>query len=185
MVEHLPGDYRGRSDRPGLGASGIGRRLAPFVKFCRNRRGPWGFTFHRDHQVQYQKVVDEYGDCILVLVCGRDGFAALNFIQVREVLDDQFEEQETISVRRKLKHMYSVGGTNGKLSGKVARDSLMQHVSKLIGRNVFPIINEEDDKADDGDGSSWDECAPALPSDEAPGILDFSRGPARRMLAQS
>jgi hypothetical protein len=109
-----------------------------YVKFSRNRRGPWGFTFRRDHQIQYQKVAEEYGDCILTLVCGSDGIVALSFAQVREVLDDQFEEQEAISIRRKLNRMYSVGGTDGKLSNKVARDSLVQHVSRILGQEIVP-----------------------------------------------
>lgn len=120
-------------------------KIPLYIKFCRNRKGPWGFTFQRDHQLQYQRIVDEYGDCILALVCGKDGIVALGFTQVREVLNDQFEEQEGISVRRKLKHMYSVGGTNGKLSGKVARDSLMQHVSRLLGQKVATLSDSEDD----------------------------------------
>jgi hypothetical protein len=119
-----------------------------YIKFCRNRKGPWGFTFQRDHQIQYQRVVDEYGDCVLALVCGMDGIVALGFAQVREVLDNQFEDQEGISVRRKLNRMYSVGGTNGKLPGKVARDSLMQHVSRLLGQEVASSSDAEGDGED-------------------------------------
>jgi len=121
----------------------LGGKVPLHIKFSRSRKGPWAFTFHRDHQIQYQKIADEYGDCILALVCGKDGIAALNFAQVREVLDDHFEEQEGISVRRKLNHMYSVGGTNGRLSNKVARDSLMQHVSRLLGQKVLFASDED------------------------------------------
>jgi hypothetical protein len=78
-------------------------------------------------------------------VCGSDGIVALGYTQVRELLDDKFEEQEGISVRRKLKHMYSVTGTNGQLSGKVARDSLMQHVSRLLGQEVAASSDLEGD----------------------------------------
>jgi hypothetical protein len=107
-----------------------------YIKFSRSRRGPWTFTFHSEHQLQYQKITDEFGDCVLALICGKDGIAALDRAQVREVLDDQFEEQEAIIVRRKLNQMYSIGGTNGKLPSKVARDSLTQHVARLSGQQA-------------------------------------------------
>jgi len=135
--------------RLNLGIQGyylLGSKVPLYIKFCRNRKGPWSFTFHRDHQIHYQKVADEYGDCILALVCGKDGIVALNFAQVREVLDDHFEEQEGISVRRKLNHMYSIGGSNGRLSSKIARDSLMQQVSRLLGQKV---ISSSDDRQND------------------------------------
>jgi hypothetical protein len=112
----------------------LGGKAPLYLKFSRNRKGPWSFTFHREHQVQFQSMVDRYGDCVLGLICGMDGVAALNYVQVREVLDDNFEEQEGITVSRRLNRMYSVGGTNGRLSGKVARDSLIEQVSLLLGR---------------------------------------------------
>jgi hypothetical protein len=146
--------------RLNLGVQGyylLNGRLPLYLKFSRNRKGPWTFTFHRDHQVQYQKVVSEYGDCVLALICGRDGIVALSFAQVREVLDDQFEGQEGISVRRKLKHMYSIGGTNGKLAGKVARDSLLQHVSRLLGQEVAPSHLMEEDHESHNSGTSASE----------------------------
>jgi hypothetical protein len=128
----------------------LNNKVPLYIKFSRNRRSPWSFTFQRDHQIQYQKIVDGYGDCILALVCGKDGIAALNFAQMREVLDGQFEEQEGISVRRKLNRMYSIGGTNGKLSKKVARDSLVQHVLGLLGQLiVYPNSEDQDGECDE------------------------------------
>jgi hypothetical protein len=107
-----------------------------YLKFSRRRKGPWGFTVHREHQIHYQRLVDRYGDCILALVCGKDGIAALNYAQVREVLDDNFEDQEGVTVRRRLNHMYSVVGTNGRLSSKIARDALINQISLMLGKEV-------------------------------------------------
>ncbi len=104
-----------------------------FIKFSRNRKGPWGFTFSRDHQLQYRQLVEQYRDCITALVCGNDGIVALNDSQINQILDDKFDEQESVSVRRKLNHMYSVKGSNGELSQKVSRDSLMSNLAILLG----------------------------------------------------
>ncbi len=67
------------------------------------------------------------------IVSGNDGIVALTDSQIRQILDDSFEEQESISVRRKLNHMYSVKGSNGELSRKVSRDSLMSTLASLLG----------------------------------------------------
>lgn len=102
-----------------------------YIKFSRSRKGPWAFNFQRDHQTEYRKLVTIYGDCITALVCGKDGIVALNDGQMRQLLDQDFEQQEGVSVRRKLNQMYSVKGSNGELSQKVSRDSLMSHLSGL------------------------------------------------------
>jgi hypothetical protein len=126
----------------------INGKLPIFIKFCRNRKSPWSFTFQHDHQTQYKKIIEEYGQCLMVLVCGTDGIAALNHQQLSEVLDGNFEEQESLSVRRKLNHMYSVAGTNGKLAGKVAKDSLLTQLNDVLeGRSgaEHELCREGDD----------------------------------------
>lgn len=119
-----------------------------YVKFSRSRKGPWSFNFRRDHQTEYQQLVRTYGDCITALVCGKDGIVALNDLQIRQILDQEFEEQESVSVRRKLNHMYSVRGANGELSQKVSRDSLLSHLG---------ILTKEDEAAAN-EGSSLGEA---------------------------
>lgn len=119
-----------------------------YVKFSRSRKGPWSFNFRRDHQTEYRRLVKTYGDCITALVCGKDGIVALNDAQIRQILDQEFEEQESVSVRRKLNHMYSVRGANGELSQKVSRDSLMSHLG----------IRTKEDEVAANEGSSLGEA---------------------------
>lgn len=113
-----------------------------YIKFSRSRKGPWAFNFRRDHQTEYQQLVKTYGDCITALVCGKDGIVALNDGQMRQILDQDFEEQESVSVRRKLNHMYSVKGSNGELSQKVSRDSLMSHLGGLVVEHATAATEE-------------------------------------------
>ena len=103
-----------------------------YIKYSRRRKGPWSFNFHADHQICCDELCKKFGGCLIAFVCGSDGVLALDNIQMREVLDDKFGEQEAISVRRKLGHMYSVSGKDGKLDRKVARDSLALLVEKYI-----------------------------------------------------
>ncbi len=102
------------------------------IKFSRSRKGPWSFNFHHDHQLAYQKLVEEYGDCVTVFVCGADGMPAVSNAQLREFLDHNFEEQEAVSVRRRLGHMYAISGKDGRLKGKVGRGSLLALVDAAL-----------------------------------------------------
>lgn len=117
-------------------------KLPIYVKFSRSRRGPWSFNFQRDHQTEYQKLVRTYGECITALVCGADGIVALKDAQLRQILDEVFDEQESVSVRRKLNHMYSVRGSNGELSQKVSRQSLLAHLG--IAAEEKRVVNQSE-----------------------------------------
>jgi hypothetical protein len=115
----------------------LNKRAPLYIKFSRSRKGPWSFNFRRDHQIQYRQLVEAYGDCVTALVCGKDGIVALNDAQIRQILDDHLDEQEIVSVRRKLNHMYSVNGSNGELSQKVSRDSLMSLLCVLLEEDAI------------------------------------------------
>jgi hypothetical protein len=73
IVDHCPTPVT--ISRLDIGVQGyylLNGKVPLYIKFCRNRKGPWGFTFQRDHQVQYQRVVDEYGDCVLAANFGNE-----------------------------------------------------------------------------------------------------------------
>jgi hypothetical protein len=109
----------------------IDKSIPLYIKFSRNRRGPWAFTFQAEHQLCCERLAKRFGNSITALVCGTDGIAALDNHELRSVLDGKFDDQEGIVVRRKLRHMYSVTGKNGKLAHKVGRESLVATVERL------------------------------------------------------
>ena len=102
-----------------------------FIKYTTKRLGPWTFNFHHDHQLRQQLLFERLGECIMVFVCGRDGIAALRHKDLRMVLDDHFEEQETVTVRRRHNTMYQIRGRDGQLDFKVSRNSLTDIISNL------------------------------------------------------
>lgn len=102
----------------------INNVLPVVFKVSKKRVGPWGFTFHRSHQEALQRLTATYGDCVVALVCGSDGTAAIASADWRSILDDNFEAQENVSVRRGLKKMYFVSGRDGALSKRISRRSL-------------------------------------------------------------
>jgi len=103
-----------------------------YLKLSTKRKGPWTFNFFRSHQELQQKFFLMYGECFTCMICGRDGVAGLNMGELRMVLDDDFEEQECISVRRRLKTMYHIKGRDGVLESRVSRRSIFDKLCLAI-----------------------------------------------------
>lgn len=110
----------------------VERRYPLYLKYSSNRRGPWSFNFYRSHQESLEKLFKIHGECFVCLICGKDGFVGLNMGDLRQVLDGNFEDQECISVRRRLNTMYHIKGRNGNLESKVSRRSIFEKLKKVI-----------------------------------------------------
>jgi len=80
----------------------------------------------------YNELVRVFGNCVTAFVCGNDGVVAVAHDQIRQFLNEDFEEQESVSIRRKLHHMYSIRGRHGSLDKKVGRDSFVKLVGGLL-----------------------------------------------------
>lgn len=105
--------------------------LPLYLKHSTRRHGPWTFNFFRHHQETQQRLHLQYGECITGLVCGKDGVVGMQMQNLREVLDENFEEQECISVRRKLNRMYEVRGRDGRLAARVGRTAVFDLILEL------------------------------------------------------
>ena len=120
----------------GSGQYLIDRRIPVSLKMSSKRKGPWTFNFMRAHQEAHERLFDEYGELFVCLVCGRDGVAGLSMQEMRTVLDNNFEEQESISVRRRLKTMYQVVGRDGELRGRVSRQAVFEKIQATLARGM-------------------------------------------------
>ena len=58
------------------------------------------------------------------MVCNDDGVVVLNFDELKEILSENDEAVEWISATRNRRQMYSISGSDGKLSFKVGKDEL-------------------------------------------------------------
>lgn len=114
----------------------IDRILPIFIKYSTSRKGPWVFNFQESHQSFQQSLYEEYGECLIVFVCGKDGVAALSHKSFRSVLDESFELQESVTIRRKHNEMYRVRGKDGVLERRVSRSSLEDLMKQ---RKVFKM----------------------------------------------
>ncbi len=120
----------------GTGYYLLAGRIPIYLKLSTKRKGPWMFNFCCSHQEAMQKLFLAYGDCFTCLICGRDGVVGLNLDELRKMWDSTVEEQQCISVRRRLKTMYQVKGRNGILEYKVSRRSTFDKLRiKITNKN--------------------------------------------------
>ena len=97
-----------------------------YIKYSTSRRGPWVFNFNREHSSSLLETVEKFGGCAVALVCGSDGIAGMAHQDLHTVIPLDSGQQEAVSVRRKLREMYSVSGPKGNLPSKLGRDSLSE-----------------------------------------------------------
>lgn len=107
------------------GSSYVINGVGLYIKYSSKRMSPWAFTFLREHQSEITEMHKKLNKIIIVLVCGDDGIASLNYSEFRLVLDDNHELAENISVSRPPRGKYRISGRDGKLN-------------KCIGQNEFP-----------------------------------------------
>nr|VFJ67739.1 MAG: hypothetical protein BECKDK2373C_GA0170839_11693 [Candidatus Kentron sp. DK] len=121
-----------RLTKLGTGYYLLDGRIPVYLKLSTKRKGPWGFNFFRSHQEMQEKILLTYGECFTCLICGHDGVVGLSMDEFRQVLDGNFEEQESVSVRRKLKNMYQVKGRDGTLDYRLSRRSIFDKLKLKI-----------------------------------------------------
>lgn len=107
-------------------------KVPVYLKHSQKRKGPWGFNFFRSHQEVQQTLFAIYGECFTCLICGRDGIVGLSMDDLRQVLDSDFEEQENITVRRRLKTMYQIRGRDGVLERRIGRRAIFEKLQTAL-----------------------------------------------------
>ena len=85
-----------------------------FVKISNKRASPWRYSFVKEHQDEILQMKELHDEVFVAFVNGTDGVACLDFDGLKQILDEHHEEQECVSVSRKLRENYRVAGNDGK-----------------------------------------------------------------------
>lgn len=91
------------------------------IKYSKKRRSPWRYTFTRNHQTEIDILQEAVHEVFVALVNKDDGIVCLSYSMVKEILDDNHEDTEWVSVQSKLGSQYTVQGKDGSLSKKISR----------------------------------------------------------------
>jgi len=112
-------------------------KLGLFIKHSTKRRPPWRYSFHYVHQVEMDLLKSECNEMFLVLVPGDDGIASINYSMLKEILDENYEEVEWVSLSRKPNQSYRIAGSNGKLRTTLAKNTFPNLLVDFIHKSLF------------------------------------------------
>ena len=90
-----------------------------YFKYCKKRLTPWRFSFLKEHQDEILEMKETFNHAFLIFNCWDDGIVCLSFEELKEILDDNHEDVEWISVSRFKNEKYKINGKNGKLKFKI------------------------------------------------------------------
>lgn len=102
----------------------INDRAGLLIKYATRRKGPWGFTFAAEHKRAIEGLSYAYEGLVIALVCGRDGIAAISYNDISTILTLADDKAQAVSVRRRLRRMYSISGPVAELKHRVSKSSL-------------------------------------------------------------
>lgn len=110
-------EFTGLSRITDLGpAYAINNMIGLYVKHASNKRSPWQFTFHPDHQNEIRQLFDRFHERTFVaFVCGDTGICLLSYGQYSATLQEDFTTQKPLNVRRPRGHGFRVSGQGGSL----------------------------------------------------------------------
>jgi hypothetical protein len=101
-----------------------------FIKISNKRRSPWRYNFDKAHQDEIAQLKNKYGQVFVAFVAGDDGIACVDYVQLKSMLDEYHEEQEWVSVTRKLRQNYRVKGHDGSLERPLPLNSFPDNIVK-------------------------------------------------------
>jgi hypothetical protein len=112
-------------------------KLPILLKYSTKRTNPWSFSFDLEVLTQIETLVNKYGQCLVILICGIDGIISLDYSEFAEIINIGSNESKRIGVSRKLKEMYSVLGSDGVLKRKVSQKSLNDNLRKYLYKGTI------------------------------------------------
>lgn len=115
-------EFTGLSRITDLGSAyAINNVVGLYVKHATNGSTPWQFTFIPDHQHEMRGLFQRFGDRTYVaLVCGRQGICLLTYGEYAGVLEEDFNNQKALVVRRPSGGGFRVSGSGGRLDRVIA-----------------------------------------------------------------
>jgi hypothetical protein len=105
--------------------------LGIYIKYSSKRLSPWRFSFQKRHQDKILEMKKDIGRVFLLLVCNDDGVVVLTFDEIKQILNENSEAVEWISATRSRRQMYSIKGSDGKLSFKVGQDEFLNKMFRV------------------------------------------------------
>ncbi|MDC3348341.1 hypothetical protein OAV60_03370 [Paracoccaceae bacterium] len=91
-----------------------------YIKTSQSRRSPWTYSFSRKHQEEIEVMRTTCRQVFVPFINNDDGVACISYDELKELLDDNFEENEWITVKRNPGERYRLSGRDGELKKPLA-----------------------------------------------------------------
>jgi hypothetical protein len=121
---------------PSLIGKGSYSTAGLFIKISNKRLSPWRYTFLKRHQDEIAQLHKRFGQVFIAFVCGDDGIACVDFDELKSILDEHHEEQEWVSVSRKLNQNYRMKGNDGTYLKSLSRANFPNNFSDYFSKKL-------------------------------------------------
>ncbi len=125
----------------------IDNKVGIYIKYSEKRLSPWRFSFQKRHQEEILEMKNKIGEVFLLLVCHDDGIVVLSFNEIRQILNEIYEDTEWISAARGKRQMYTIKGSDGKLEFKIGHNDfptkVLESTPPLIKDKIFSWFEQK------------------------------------------
>jgi hypothetical protein len=110
----------------------VNETLPIYCKYSTASDSPWTFSFNPQHKKVIELLNQNFGQCLVAMICGRDGITALNFRQVSSLLRFGEVTYDNITARRQPNCGYEVSGQKKRLRNRIALTNLSAEVDRHL-----------------------------------------------------
>tara|TARA_Y100000991_G_C21947761_1_gene338241 strand:+ start:731 stop:1291 length:561 start_codon:yes stop_codon:yes gene_type:complete len=115
--------------------------LGLFIKHSQKRISPWRYTFTKEHQ---NEIIDLFKTCdsvFILLIASQKGIAVINKSLYEELLDENIDESEWISLSRKHNENFRIRSKD-----KNKKDTLAKNCFPNLITDFLKNLSEENEK---------------------------------------
>lgn len=75
---------------------------------------------------------DSLEEVLIVFVCNDNGICCLTYTELKEILDENYEKAENVSIHRDPRKQYRVKGRDGKMKYRISEGDFEKKVSAAV-----------------------------------------------------
>jgi hypothetical protein len=110
----------------------VNEKVPIYCKYSTASEWNWTFSFNAQHKKVIKLLHENFGQCLIALICGRDGIAALNFRQVSSLLRFDEDTYDNLTARRQPNFGYEVSGQKRRLRNRIPLTNLSAEVDRHL-----------------------------------------------------
>jgi len=106
------------------------KKIGLYIKTSNKRNDPWRYTFSKENQEEIENLKSSCEKTFVLLALGKEGFALLEYNDLKKLLDDNFEDTEWLSVEKPVNKFFRINGKDGKQKLKVPQNNFPSFIVK-------------------------------------------------------